>query len=687
MKYLFLFLSTFAFAQQTPWLDFKTVTGHIVINPIEKSVQGTVSYMLEVSKPVDTIKIDAQNMEFTAVKWNQKEAEYINTKKQLLLIGHFKKGKNSISFHYEAKPKQALYFVGSEDENNVQVWTQGQGRYTSNWFPSFDDVNEKVIFNMEVAVDSKYQVVANGILKNKTTKDSLSYWEYKMQKPMSSYLLMLAIGKFEKETLQSNSNIPLEFYYEAKDKYKLEPTYRYSKEIFDFLESEVGVKYPWEIYSQIPVRDFLYAGMENTSATLFSSRFVVDSIGFEDRSYTNVNAHELAHQWFGNLITASSGKHHWLQEGFATYYALLAERKIYGDDYFYSKLYESAQQIKYASRTDTIPVLNDKASSLSYYQKGAWALFVIHETIGDYAFKKAICNYLNKYKYKTVTTQDFFDEINKVSNFDTSNFSKVWLESIVFNTQEANDLLVKNKNIQLLFEVEKKRKTTLSDKKDFLGEILQSDAYETVKVAVVNQLKNESFTNKKQLLQLALATNNIQVRQAVASTLTKIPEEFRVEYETLLDDKSYQTQEIALFCLWNSFPEYRLQYLDKSKEWVGFNDYNLRTLWLSLALSTVDYPSDKNALAEELINYSSINYEAITRQNALEKLIGFQLVNNEVLKNLVNATTHHMWQFSKFGRDNIRVLLKDTQLRTSFEKMAPILNEKENFQLNRLLKE
>jgi aminopeptidase N len=81
---------------------------------------------------------------------------------------------------------------------------------------------------------------------------------------------------------------------------------------------------------------------------------VVDSTGFEDRNYTNVNAHELAHQWFGDLVTAQSGKHHWLQEGFATYYAALAEREIYGDDYFYSKLYETAQQ--YASRTDTIPV-------------------------------------------------------------------------------------------------------------------------------------------------------------------------------------------------------------------------------------------------------------------------------------------------------------------------------------------
>ncbi len=164
------------------------------------------------------------------------------------------------------------------------------------------------------------------------------------------------------------------------------------------------MKYPWEIYRQIPVRDFLYAGMENTTSTLFATRYVVDSIGFEDRNYTNVDAHELAHHWFGDLITAESSKHHWLQEGFATYYAALAERDIYGDDYFYSKLYNTAQQIKFASRTDSIPVLNPKASSLTFYEKGAWALFVLHESIGDKAFKKAIKSYLKKYAYQTVNT-------------------------------------------------------------------------------------------------------------------------------------------------------------------------------------------------------------------------------------------------------------------------------------------
>jgi aminopeptidase N len=476
-------------------------------------------------------------------------------------------------------------------------------------------------------------------------------------------------------------------YYRPKDAAKFEPTYRYSKPIFDYLESEIGVKYPWEIYRQIPVRDFLYAGMENTSATLFSSNFVVDSIGFEDQNYTNVNAHELAHQWFGDLVTAESGTHHWLQEGFATYYALLAEKKIYGDDYFHSKLYKYAQQLQEASKTDTIPVLNAKASSLSFYQKGAWALYVLHEGIGDKVFKKAVKNYLKKHSFQTVNTKDFFKEIKELSNFDLDNFSKVWLENSDFNMQIANELLLKNKNIKLLFEIEKLKRIPLSEKAARFQEILQSKAFCLPKEAIVYQLLNESFEDKKQLLAVAFKTNTIQVRQAVATTLTKIPEEFRTQYESLLDDKSYQTQEIALYNLWNNFPEHRFQYLNQSKDWIGFNDYNLRVLWLSLAIETPSYTKNNDEAFQELIDYSSSSFETTIRQNALEKLIKFHFTNDVVLKNLTNATMHHLWQFSKFGRDNIRTLLKNQEMRISFERILPDLNEKEQFQLNRLLKE
>ncbi|WP_395049613.1 M1 family metallopeptidase [Flavobacterium sp.] len=687
MKYLFLLISTITFAQQTKSVDFKSVLGQITINAKEQLVSGAVNYFFDVLKPIDTIKIDAQNMTFLDVKINDKVVNFINTGKQLQLIFPFQKGKNILSFEYTAKPKKTMYFIGSESTNNLQIWTQGQGKYTSNWFPSFDDVNEKVTFRLGVTFDANYQVISNGILAEKYRNNSTNYWEYRMQKPMSSYLLMLAIGKFDKKIEVSKSGIPLEMFYEPNTLDKFEPTYRYSKQIFDFLEKEIGVKYSWKIYKQIPARDFLYAGMENTSATLFSSRYVVDSTGFEDRNYTNVNAHELAHQWFGDLVTAESSKHHWLQEGFATYYALLAEKEIYGEDYFYSKLYEYAQQLKQASKTDSILVLNEKASSLSFYQKGAWALHVLREGIGEKSFKKAVRSYLKKHSFQSVNTQDFFDKIKKVSNYDLDNFSKVWLESSSFNSQIANDLLYKNKSIRVFFEIDKLRNIPLPEKEEFFVKTLQSDVYFSAKEAVVYQLINEKFDDKKELLILALETNNLQVRQAVASILTTIPEKFRIQYEGLLDDQSYQTQEIALYNLWNNFPEHRFQYLDKSKNWIGFNDFNLRTLWLSLTLSTAEYSANKEILINELIEYSSPNFEAITRQNALEKLIAFHRITDTVLKNLVDATTSPMWQFSKFGRENIRTLIKNQEMRVSFKRILPDLEENEQFQLNRLLNE
>ena len=686
MKYILLFITSFVFAQQTQFVDFKSVSGQLKLNPKEKVVSGLVDYQFEVLKPIDTIRIDAKNMEFSEVKIDHKKVVFLNTGKELQIINNFQKGINNLTFEYSVKPKQALYFVEIED-SDMQIWTQGQGRYTSNWFPSFDDVNEKVIFNLAITYDKNHQVISNGILKSKTETNNEFQWQYQMENPMSSYLLMLAIGKFDKKEFKSKSKIPLEYYLERKDNSRFEPTYRYSKRIFDFLEKETGVKYPWKINRQIPVRDFLYAGMENTTTTLFATRYVVDSIGFVDRNYTNVDAHELAHHWFGDLITAESSTHHWLQEGFATYYAALAEKEIYGDDYFYSKLYDTAQQLKFASRTDSIPVLNPKASSLTFYEKGAWTLFVLHETIGDKAFKKAIKSYLKKYAYKTVNTNDFFEEIKKVSDFDSAKFQNTWLENTAFDTPTANALLSKNKSIQIRLEVDKMKKMPFAEKQDYFLKLLNSDVYHAVKESIVSQIESDKYEDKKRLLLAALKTNNIQIRQTVAITMKKIPEDFRKEYETLLDDKSYQTQEIALYFLWKNFPDRQTEYLDQSKEWIGFNDYNLRTLWLSLALSTPNYSIDPEVLIHELIAFSSTRYEAPTRQNALEKLISFKIINDEVLSHLVNATTHHMWQFSKFGKDSIRGLLKNPEMRASFTRILPNLNPDEQFQLNRLLKE
>jgi len=686
--FLLVFIN-FSYGQQTQKVDFISVNALVRPDAIEKSVSGKVSYEFNVKSSIDTIKIDAIKMAFTEVKINNKSVQFKNTGKSLVLFEGFKNGNNTLSFEYSAMPKQAMYFVGDPSASG-QVWTQGQGKYTSHWLPSFDDVNEKMIFNISVEYRNDYEVISNGKLKSKKVNDKGSHitWEYEMEKPMSSYLAMLAIGKYEKQTQESESGIPLEFYLKPTDKDKFEPTYRYSKQIFDFLEEEIGVKYPWKIYKQAPVDDFLYAGMENTSATLFSQDFVVDEIGFNDRNYVNVNAHELAHQWFGDLVTAKEGKHHWLQEGFATYYALLAEREIFGNDYFYFELLKNAEEIRDAAKTDTIPVLNEKASSLSFYQKGAWALHYISTQIGAKEFNKAVKSYIKKNQFKNVETNDFLSEISKVSEeFDVGKFRKLWLTENEFPTKEVNEILAKNKTIKEYFEIKKLGKKPLSEKKVTLKSTLKDKISYKIKREVVYQLEKIPFEEKKDYINLALQTNNVPIRQAVAQTVPKISTEFKPKYETLLDDKSYYTREIALENLCNQFPEDKITLLDKSKTWIGSNDKSLRITWLALALADEKYePANKSNFYQELLDYAQPSYDSSIRKNALERLLMLNPTDTQVLTSLVNATTHHKWQFVAFAKNTIRAMIKNEKFKVAFQELLPKLNEREQAFLSNELK-
>lgn len=688
MRYLILLLlSTFSFSQQLQSVDFKSVHATITVNQTDKTVAGMVSYDFEILKPTDTIKIDGQNMTFSNVSINGKPVNHSNSGKELQLVSQFKKEKkNKLTFNYTAKPKQTLYFFGQAED--YQIWTQGQGKYTSHWFPSFDDTNEKLVFNLTILHDQAYTVLSNGILEIKVEKDGQLQWNYKMQKPMSSYLLMLAIGKFAQQTDTTASGTPLEFYLAPEDASKFETTYKYSRQIFHFLEKEIGVNYPWGIYRQVPVKDFLYGGMENTTSTIFSQDYVVDAIGFNDRTYINVNAHELAHQWFGDMITATSGKHHWLQEGFATYYALLAEQELFGADHFNWEMYEIAERIQKASKTDTIPILNEKASSLTFYQKGAWALHVLRENVGHQPFQTAVKAYLKKYGFKNVNTADFLGEINKVSKYDTKKFQELWLESGVFQVQEALEILNKNSFVQQYFEVSGLSELSFSQKKSTFEKLLKSAVYFPVKEEIIYQLQELPYEEKSAFLKMAMQTNDLKTRQAIAKTMKEVPADFHAEYETLLDDKSYITREIAMNVYWSAFPDKQIWLLEKSKNWVGFNDKNLRVLWLTLALITKDFePENKASYYDELLRYASPKFESTLRQNALTKLLFLDQNDENPLKYLVNGLVSHKWQFSKYARDNIRALLKSDRHRKYFESIVPELPENEQLQLNRLLNE
>lgn len=692
-------------AQTQDKVDFIQGRISLEITPKEKKILGMVNYTFDVLSAVDSIFLDAKNMEFSEVLLDDKRVKYRNNGQHLIIQQQFKKGAyHRLSLSYTAKPRQTVYFVGWNDtlmtersrtqtdqiqiaslSSTRQVWTQGQGKYTSHWLPSFDDMTEKVEFDLNITFDENYQVIANGkLVATENQEPNTLMWSFDMEQPMSSYLLAFAIGRYDKKTIYSKRGIPIELYYYPQDSVRVEPTYRHTKKIFDFLEQEIGVPYPWQNYKQIPVKDFLYAGMENTTATIFSDDFMIDSTAFIDKNYVNVNAHELAHQWFGNLVTAVDGNHHWLQEGFATYYALLAEKEIFGEDYFYWKLFNTAKQLQTLSESKEGEALTDpKASSLTFYEKGAWALVMLEKHMGREAFQKGIVTYLKRYQFKNVTISGFLAEMERVTGKDVNKFESSWLQSTIFPMQEVAQFLKdNNRSISDYFQLQK---------------AIETASNEEEKLALLEKVLLDSSTPalKKQLIldyvhlftvdffKELFLSKDLQVRQTLVLVVDKIPTELKTAYESLLTDASYRTMESILYKLWGTFPEDRKKYLDAMENVQGLPNKNVRLLWLTLAIATPDYNSRQTKIYfDELTGYTHPQYNLETRQTAFDYLFQTLGLTNQNLKDLANATVHHSWQFKKFARTLMEELLKDADYKSRIITLLPTLNPEEQRYIN-----
>ena len=661
--FILCFCANLLSAQQNEFVDFKTVKSVLLFNQmkVDTTIFNTYEVKFNIIKKTDSVYLDAIDMKFLNVSLNGASVKYMNDSKKLIIYNDFEASSTyKLNFLFFAAPKKAMYFIGWDNASRNQIWTQGQGKFTSHWLPSIDDMNDKIEFDLSIVAPKEYQVISNGKMVSKRETPTYNLWEFDMENPMSSYLVALVIGKYDKKIEYSKSGIPLEMYYYPEDESKFEPTYRYSKQMFDFLEVEIGVPYPWQNYKQVPVQDFLYAGMENTSATIFADSFVIDSIAFVDKNYVNVNAHELAHQWFGDLVTETSGTHHWLQEGFATYYALLAEREVFGDDYYYWRLYEYAQELLEQDKAGgSSSLLDPKSSSTTFYKKGAWVLHLLRERVGDDAFKAAVKNFLEKHQFKNVETDDFISEVEKASSKDLSDFVQVWLKDINFNYQQCID------NLQINSD-EIREMIKLNQELLISSHSIDYNVNRFFEKASSPKIKSQIFSNKmieninNSTLKKALNSEDIKLRQAAAQYLSTIPSELKTEYELLLNDKSYITIETALFNLWINFPQERKKYLDKTKGIQGFSDKNIRILWLALTLVSSDF-EDKNIRKaySELTDYTSPKYGFEIRQNAFQYLNEIKACNYDCQENLKQATKHPNWRFSKFAKEMLKVLEKN----------------------------
>lgn len=655
-------------------IDFKR--GEIQIRPEPETglIEGEVLYSFEKGRGPDSLWLDAPGMEIGQVLLNEQPVPYSQAGNRVGVRAPAATGQHRLRIRYRAYPRQTVYFLGWDDavQGNEQIWTQGQGKYSSHWVPSFDDMREKVKFDLGILFRPGYSVIANGRLTGVSEADSLRRWQFEMEHPMSSYLLAFAIGRFDSLELRSRSGVPLRLYFPPGATQKATYTYKYSREMFDFLESEIGVPYPWQEYKQVPLRDFMYAGMENTTATFFDDSYLVDSLGFNDHSYANVNAHEMAHHWFGDLVTETDGSQHWLHEGFATYYAYLAEEAVLGREYLDWKLLNTARLLEdLDKRGEGASLLDPQAGSLIFYEKGAWALFLLRDLLGDDAFRRGIRQYLQAFAFANATVDDFLGTMQHASGVSLQAFRQQWLEPVTFPIGEALSFLGRRSARMAAF-LGLHEEVIAGD--SLAAEVLTAawEASEApgYRAALLREFR-PSFGEAH--LRRALESPEPEVQKALLGGLDRADPWMFPYLEKFLDAPSYEVRGDALLKLWMARPTLRSACLDQAAENGSLADLKVQQLWWVLALFTDSYaPLERRVTyLESLRETTDPAYNRDIRQNAFGLLRQIDALDDKNQRDLIRATEHHSWQFRIFARRLLDELMQQRPERAFWESLAP----------------
>jgi aminopeptidase N len=348
------------------------------------------------------------------------------------------KKNTTITIKYECKPRRGIYFVGPDKaypKKPVQIWSQGQDEDSRHWFPCYDYPNDKATSEIFVTVPQKYFALSNGKLL-KTSHDprkKTKTYHYLQSIPHVSYLITLVVGEFV-EVKDAYNGIPVLYYVHPSRKNDARRSFGNTPKMLKYFSEQIGVEYPYERYSQICVSDFIFGGMENTTATTQTELTLHDKRAHLDFSSDPLVAHELAHQWWGDLITCKDWSHGWLNEGFATYFEALWKEHHLGKEEFLYGLNQEAQSYfredRERYRRPIVTKVYHEPIDLfdtHLYEKGALVLHMLRFYLGDDLFFKALSHYCTKHRGESVETADLMKAIEEVTGRNVEQFFDQWI--------------------------------------------------------------------------------------------------------------------------------------------------------------------------------------------------------------------------------------------------------------------
>ncbi len=405
-----------------------------------RTLSGTVTLSFTpVGQPLEELRLDAVDLNVASIVGSESDLRYQISDLEIVLTfpTPIPVGKEAhVTVRYSAEPVKGLYFRTKEmGYSSTHLWTQGETRESRHWFPCLDYPMAKFTSEVTCHLPAGMVSLSNGKQLSTTPEPSgLVAHRWLQDKPHSNYLVTLVAGDFAKVEDQLR-DIPLQFWTTPDQLPQAHNSFKNTKNMMEFFEKETGVPYPWAKYAQVVVHDFHWGGMENTSITTLTPRtlFAADTENLFDSN--SLVAHELAHQWFGDLVTCKEWSHTWLNEGFATYYDWLWQGHFHGEDETLYHLYNNAKGIlsnTNEKRGIVSRKFTDPSENFTYlsYPKGAWVLHMLRSELGPTLYRDCVKTYLERHAYGSVTSDDFRTVVEELSGRSFERFFDQWLHGV-----------------------------------------------------------------------------------------------------------------------------------------------------------------------------------------------------------------------------------------------------------------
>ncbi len=424
--------------------DVKHVALDLRFDFDRKVVKGTVTTTLApIGRSLREVELDCADTRIRKIVDEEKRElkwELVDETLTVNLGRSVRRGEEvSFTIRYEARPTRGLYFVGPTKEypkTPRQIWTQGAMEDNHYWFPCYDSPNEKMTQDVVMTVPEQYLAISNGELveERHDAKRRTKRTHWRQEQPHATYLLTIVVGEFE-VVEDRHKDIPVVYYVPKGRRDEAMRWLADTPKMIAFFEKATGFSYPYAKYGQVVISDFMYGGMENTTITTLTDQALVDERARLDVEGESLVAHELAHMWYGDLITTKSWEHTWINEGFASYFDPLYFEHWRGKDEFQYRMLQALKgYLREASDRYRRPIVTRTFTDAfdmfdgHSYAKGALVLHALRYELGEELFWRGISHYTRTYAFRSIETEEFKLALEEGTGASLDRFFGQWLK-------------------------------------------------------------------------------------------------------------------------------------------------------------------------------------------------------------------------------------------------------------------